>query len=65
MFGLPNIASYYSQIAQNLTEGKTLMARKQFEQLSQKQRKAYFMHIHEEWKASAGDAIYDYFFDIL
>lgn len=62
---LQDMAAYYSQIADNFVSGKVKLARKQFEQLSQKQRKAYFVYIAEELKATPSDAVYSYFFELL
>ncbi len=60
------IEDYYHQIAENFTDGKVYLARKQFEQLSQKQRKGYFVYMTESnWRATSGDAVWDYFFEIL
>jgi hypothetical protein len=60
------IEDYYHQIAENFIDGKVYLARKQFEQLSQKQRKGYFTFITDsDWKATASDAVYSYFFEIL
>lgn len=63
---LPNILAYYSLIASNFTDGKVYLARKQFQQLSPKQRKGYFIHITgDEWNATSTDQIYSYFFEML
>jgi len=61
-----SIEDYYHNIAENFMDGKVYLARKQFEQLSQKQRKGYFVYIVEsDWKAAPSDLVYSYFFEIL
>lgn len=62
---MPNMGAYYSDIAQNFIDGKIYIARKRFEALSQKQRKAYFPYLIDEWQLTSADPVYSYFFELL
>ena len=62
---LASLQEYYSDVADNYLAGKTNTARGQFKALSKKQRKEFFVHLHNEWKVTSGNGMYNFFFEIL
>lgn len=60
-----SMEEYYSNVAINHVEGKVTLARTQFKAMSKAQRKEFISFLISEWQASAGNAMYDFFFNLL
>lgn len=62
---LKTIEEYYTLVMTNFLDGAIYPARKRFEQMSQKQRKAFFLYLSDECKVTADDPMYRYFFEMM
>ena len=63
--GFKTLEEYFDIVITNFTDNAVYIARQRFEQLSQKQRKAFFVYLSDSCKIAAEDPMYKFFFEML